>query len=122
MQVEAVMQDSLVVFKASQGLDMLATLLKLTRFQVAFEVCGPAVLRTSEVLQDFKIVMHDKPVYCGRAVVSELVNTGTVVVCEAALQDAWVDVDFAALASQHKELRAGFDTFLSQWQKIYQMT
>jgi len=50
------------------------------------------------------------------------VNTGTVVVCEAALQDAWVDVDFAALASQHKELRAGFDTFLRQWQKIYKIS
>jgi len=66
----------MVVFKTSQGLDMQGTLLKLTRFQVAFEVCGPAVLRTSEVLLDFKIVMQDKPVYCGRAVISELVNTG----------------------------------------------
>jgi extracellular factor (EF) 3-hydroxypalmitic acid methyl ester biosynthesis protein len=122
MQTEAVMRDGLVVFKTSQGLELQATLLKLTRFQVAFELCGPAILRTSEVLQDFKIVMQDKPVYCGRAVVSELVNTGTVVVCEAALQDAWVDVDFAALASQHKELRASFDTFLRQWQRIYKIS
>jgi len=122
MQAEAVTQEGLVVFKTSQGLDMHANLLKFTRFQVAFEVCGPAVLRTSEVLQDFKIVMHDKPLYCGRAVVSELVNTGTVTVCEAALQDAWVDVDFASLASQHKQLRTGFDGFLRQWQKIYKIS
>src|ERR1051326_104721 len=53
MPAETMMQDGLVVFKTSQSLDMQATLLKLTRFQVAFEVCGPAVLRTSEVLQDF---------------------------------------------------------------------
>jgi extracellular factor (EF) 3-hydroxypalmitic acid methyl ester biosynthesis protein len=31
-------------------------------------------------------------------------------------------VDFTALASQHKELRAGFDTFLRQWQKIYKIS
>ncbi len=121
MQAETVMHDGLVVFKTSQGLEMQATLLKLTRFLVAFEVCGPAVLRTSEVLQDFKIVMQDRPVYCGRAVVSELVNTGTVVVCEAALQDAWVDIDFAAPASLHEALRAGFSTFLRQWQKVYKI-
>src|SRR5580765_7509545 len=121
MQAEAVMQDSFVTFKTSQGFEMQATLLKLTRFQVAFEVFGPAVLRTSEVLQDFKIVMQDRPIYCGRALVSELVNTGTVAICEAALQEGWVDVDFAALVMQHKELRAGFDAFLRQWQKIYRI-
>ena len=100
MLADAVTQDGIVVFKTGQGFEMQATLLKLTRFQAAFEVFGPAILRASEVLQDFKIFAHDHPVYCGRAIVSELVNTGTVLVCEAALQDDWVDVDFAALASQ----------------------
>jgi extracellular factor (EF) 3-hydroxypalmitic acid methyl ester biosynthesis protein len=121
MQADAVIQDGIVVFKTGQGLDLQATLLKLTRFQAAFEVCGPAVLRTSEVLQEFKIFAHDHPVYCGRAIVNELVNTGTVLVCEAALQDDWVDVDFAALASKNGKLRIGFDNFLQQWQKIYKI-
>jgi extracellular factor (EF) 3-hydroxypalmitic acid methyl ester biosynthesis protein len=121
MLADAVTHDGIVVFKTGQGLEMQATLLKLTRFQTAFEVCGPAVLRTSEVLQDFKIFAHDHPVYCGRAIVSELVNTGTVLVCEAALQDDWVDVDFAALASQNGELKNGFNHFLQQWQKIYKI-
>jgi extracellular factor (EF) 3-hydroxypalmitic acid methyl ester biosynthesis protein len=122
MLADAVTQDSIVVFKTGQGLEMQATLLKLTRFQAAFEVFGPAILRASEVLQDFKIFAHDHPVYCGRAIVSELVNTGTVLVCEAALQDDWVDVDFAALASQNGELKNGFNQFLQQWQKLYKIT
>lgn len=121
MQAETVMQDGLIAFKTGQGLELQATLVKLTRFEVAFEVCGPVLLRTSEVLQDFKIVMQDKPVYCGRAVISELINTGAVTVCSAALEDSWVDVDFGALASQHQALRAGFDTFLRQWQKVYKI-
>jgi extracellular factor (EF) 3-hydroxypalmitic acid methyl ester biosynthesis protein len=122
MLADAVTQDGIVVFKTGQGLEMQATLLKLTRFQAAFEVFGPAILRASEVLQDFKIFAHEHPVYCGRAIVSELVNTGTVLVCEAALQDDWVDVDFGALASQNGELRSGFNQFLQQWQKIYKIT
>jgi len=122
MQADTAIQDGIVVFKTGQGLDLQATLLKLTRFQATFEVFGPAVLRASEVLQDFKIFAHDHPVYCGRAIVSELVNTGTVLVCETALQDDWVDVDFAALASKNGELRNGFDHFLQQWQKIYKIS
>jgi extracellular factor (EF) 3-hydroxypalmitic acid methyl ester biosynthesis protein len=119
---EVATQDSLVVFKSSQGLDLQASMLKLNRHQAAFEVCGPNVLRTSEVLQDFKIVMQDRTVYCGRAVVSNIVNTGTVLVCEAALEDAWVDLDFSSLASEKRELRAGFDAFIRQWQKIYKIS
>src|SRR6266511_3052906 len=107
MQTDAVTQDGIVVFKTSQGLDLQATVLKLTRFQAACEICGPVILRASEVLQDFKIFVHDHPVYCGRAIVSELVNTGTVLICEVALQDDWVDLDFGALASQNGELRNG---------------
>jgi len=110
------------MFKTSQGLDLQATVLRLTRFQAAFEICGPVILRASEVLQDFKIFARDHPVYCGRAIVSELVNTGTALICEAALQDDWVDVDFTALASQNGELRSGFDRFLQQWQKIYKIS
>ena len=83
MLADVVTQDGIVVFKTGQGLEMQATLLKLTRFQTAFEVCGPAVLRTSEVLQDFKIFVHERPVYCGRAVISGLVNTGTAAICQA---------------------------------------
>jgi extracellular factor (EF) 3-hydroxypalmitic acid methyl ester biosynthesis protein len=119
METEAV-TDSIAGFKTSQGIEMQATLLRLTRFQAAFEVCGPAVLRTSEVLQDFKVFVHERPVYCGKAVVSSLVNTGTMVVCEAKLEDAWLDIE--ALASlDGKSLCAGFKDFLQQWNRVYRI-
>jgi extracellular factor (EF) 3-hydroxypalmitic acid methyl ester biosynthesis protein len=120
MHADTVIQDGMVVFKTSQGLDLQATLLKLTRFQAAFEVCGPVVLRTSEVLQEFKIFVHERPVYCGKSVISSLVNTGTAVICEAKLEDAWLDIE--ALASlDGKSICGGFKDFLQQWRRIYRI-
>src|SRR5258708_14867248 len=77
------------------------------------------VLRTSEVLSDFKIMIGDRPVYSGRAVTSSLINVGAVLICEVTLEDSWVDP--AALLSAHREspIGAGFDEFFLQWQKVY---
>jgi len=81
--------ESLVSCQNSQGVELRATLLKLSRFQVAFEVYSPpGTLQTSEVLSDFRIMIQGQPVYSGRAVVSNLINVGTVLVCEATLDEA----------------------------------
>jgi extracellular factor (EF) 3-hydroxypalmitic acid methyl ester biosynthesis protein len=116
-------QESFVACQNSQGLGLQASLLRFTRHVAVFEVYSQAVvLRMSEVLTDFKIVLNDRPVYAGRAVISNLVPTGTVLVCEAALQEeGWVDVNLFSLASQQKELRAGFEGFFRQWEKIYKV-
>src|SRR6266446_10295993 len=85
--------ETFVSCQTSQGFDFRANLLNLTRFQAVFEICSPAyVLRTSEVLENFKILAYDQPIYSGRAVVSTLINTGGVLVCEASLQEGWHDV------------------------------
>ena len=78
----------------ARGLKSGATSLRLTRYLVVFEVYNPySILQLSEVLLDFKIFMNEKMAYSGRAVVSNLVNTGTILICEASLEDGWVDVD-----------------------------
>jgi extracellular factor (EF) 3-hydroxypalmitic acid methyl ester biosynthesis protein len=116
-------QDALLFFKNNQGVELQATLLRYSRFQAVFEVSGsPGALRSSEVLQDFKILSQGQPIYSGRAVISNLVSTGTVLVCEAALDESWVDANLAALAINPASLREGFDKFLSQWQKIYRIS
>jgi extracellular factor (EF) 3-hydroxypalmitic acid methyl ester biosynthesis protein len=116
-------QDALLFFKNNQGVDLQATLLRYSRFQAVFEISGsPGALRNSEVLQDFKIVSQGHPIYSGRAVISNLVSTGVMLVCEAALDDSWVDANVAALATGQAALREGFDNFLSQWQKIYRIS
>ena len=50
-------KDSLVVCQSNQGGEIRGSLLRMTRFSVAFEVYSPAsVLRLSEVLSEFRII------------------------------------------------------------------
>jgi extracellular factor (EF) 3-hydroxypalmitic acid methyl ester biosynthesis protein len=112
--------ESSVSFQNSQGLEVQATLLSMSRFQAVFETYSPTcVLRTSEVLNSFKVVVQSRPVYTGRAIISSLVNTGTLLVCEAKLWDSWRDLEpfFPRLDGKH--LRTEFGQFLKQWHKVY---
>ena len=114
--------ESFVVCQTSQGTDLRANLLNVTRFQAVFEVYSSVcVLRTSEVLESFRILTYDQTIYSGRAVVSSLINTGSVLICEVSLQEGWHDVNLLPLASQQRELRAGFNTFFSRWEKTYKI-
>lgn len=114
--------DNLVSCRDSQGLELHASLLRLTRFQVVFEVHGPVfVLRMSEVLQDFKILIGGRSVYFGRAVVSNLITMDGGLICEAALQESWVEAEILPLASGQKSLRVGFENFMQQWEKVYKV-
>ena len=86
-------RDSHVTCLNSQKLELKGSLHRVNRFVVVFEVYNPySILQVSEVLSDFKIVINERVVYAGRAVVSGLVNTGLMVVCEATLDDDWQDV------------------------------
>jgi extracellular factor (EF) 3-hydroxypalmitic acid methyl ester biosynthesis protein len=113
-------RDSIIVGRTSQGYEVRATPLRITRHVVAFEVYNPySILQLSEVLQEFKIIVNDRLIYSGRATVSSLVNTGIVVVCEATLDEAWLDVDLFALVTEPKRLRADFTEFLKEWERIH---
>ncbi|MCM3903788.1 MAG: class I SAM-dependent methyltransferase [Pyrinomonadaceae bacterium] len=106
--------------RTSQGYEIRATPLRITRHVVAFEVYNPySILQLSEVLKEFKIVVNDRLIYSGRATVSSLVNTGIVVVCEATLDEAWLDVDLYTLVAQPQKLRADFADFLKEWERIH---
>src|SRR6476620_7148519 len=77
----------LVTFKTSQGLQIEATLLRLTPQGVVFDLYTPtAILQLSEVLTDFKLLSKSGPAYHGEAVVSSILNTGTSTVCSATLR------------------------------------
>ena len=77
-------RDSIIVCQTSQGYSVRATPLRITRDVVAFEVYNPySILQLSEVLKEFRIIVNDQLIYSGRATVSSLVNTGSMLVCEA---------------------------------------
>lgn len=111
---------SLVEGQTSQGVEIHANLLRMTRFTAAFEMYESAnVLRTSEVLSDFRIVTHGKIVYSGRAVVGKLIDTGSVTVCEATLEDCWLDISFFPPEGWKNRLRDDFSEFLASSQRAF---
>src|SRR6185436_13731591 len=106
-------KQSFIVCRNSQGTEVRASLLRLTRYLVVFEVYNPySILQLSEVLGDFKIIMNERMVYSGRAVITNLVNTGIMVICEATLDEAWLDVDLFSSVNQPNKLQAEFAEFI----------
>lgn len=116
-------RETLVVCQSNQGVEIRAALVRLTRLVAVFEIYqSGAVLRTSEVLTDFKILTHDRAIYAGRAVVRSLVNTGVVAVCEVALDEgSWMDVAFASSVENSGQLSREFEGFMRDWQKLYRI-
>lgn len=112
----------LVVGQTSHGTEIRGNLLRVTRYVAAFEVYAPnLVLHTSEVLQDFKLILHEHTVYSGRAVVSSLVNTGTMLVVEVKLEEAGFAVASFAPAEANGSTGHDFNQFLAHWQKLYKV-
>ena len=116
--------DSIVVCENSQGVSVRATLLRMTRFTASFEVYNPySILQLSEVLSEFRIIVSGRILYSGRAIVSNMVNTGIVLVCETSLdEDSWLDVDLLSPSMQIERLAADFEKLLGEWSKMEQVT
>lgn len=116
-------KDTFIICRNSQGTEFRATLLRLTRFTVVFEVYNPySILQLSEVLSDFRMIMNDRMIYSGKAVVSNLVNTGILLVCESTLDDdSWLDVNIFTSIHQKDKLLDEFRDFLAEWGKTRQI-
>ncbi|MGA8659169.1 MAG: class I SAM-dependent methyltransferase [Chthoniobacterales bacterium] len=115
-------RESFLVCRNSQGVQIRASILRLTRYIVAFEVYNPySILQTSEVLSGFQIFVNTHMVYDGRAVVRGLINTGIYLVAEADLDDGWLDVDLFSPVNQRERLLAEFQEFLNQWTNVQQV-
>lgn len=111
-----------VVCRNSQGTSITANVLRLGRYNVTFEVYNPySILQLSEVLQGFQIRLNEKVVYSGDAIVSGLVNTGVLLVCEVDLRDCWIDVDFLSEREGSKPLTEQFNEFFSDWRAANQV-
>ncbi len=86
--------DSTVVFKNSQGVTSRGTLVSLSRNLVIFEAYNPySIVQLSEVLQEVRLSRRGQTIYTGRAMVSNLVSTGLMLIVSAALVDPWSDLE-----------------------------
>ncbi len=105
--------DNAVLFRNSQELEARGTLVRLTRNMVVFEVYNPySIVQLSEVLRDLKIRRGERDIYTGRAVVTNLVSTGLMLIVSASLVDPWSDlVDLAP----GQQLRDEVQHFINDW-------
>lgn len=122
MDLTSESSQSVITCRNSQGTELTANLLRIKRYSVVFEVYNPySILQLSEVLSDFRIMASRRLLYHGKAVVSNLLNTGIVLVCEAMLDEGWVEVDFlSSVAGQGAgqgggDLSSQFTSFMSEW-------
>lgn len=115
--------DSFVVGRTSLGVELRAGLLRLTRYSAVIEIYNPAlVLRTSEVLDNFRIVFQDRTVYSGQATVRNIMEAGLMAVCEIKLREnSWTDVELSSGISQNGHLGTQFNQFMEEWQKLYRV-
>jgi extracellular factor (EF) 3-hydroxypalmitic acid methyl ester biosynthesis protein len=115
-------KDSLVIGQNSQGVEIRASLSRLTPYLAVFEIYNPSlVLQVSEVLGNFKIIIQERTVYAGRAVVAALVNTGTMLVCEAKLDESSFLLASFSPGQDSASLHEGFEAFLRHWQRLYRV-
>lgn len=117
-------QDKTISCHNSNGEAIQASLLNLDRYSASFEVYNPySIMQLSEVLQDFQVKMQGKLIYEGEAVVSGLVNTGVLVVCEVTLSGKWYDVDLNKRGEDgHKGLNDEFSQHLESWKEIHKLS
>ena len=111
-----------VSFLTAEGVEVRASLARLTRHGVTFEAGQfAATLRTSEVLSNFKITGDHRILYFGRAVVSSVVNTGASLIAEAKLDSLGSDTAFF-LPPPDTHRPATYDVFFQNWQKNYRIS
>jgi extracellular factor (EF) 3-hydroxypalmitic acid methyl ester biosynthesis protein len=111
--------ESFVTFNNASGFDGRGTLLHLTRQQAVFEVYNPhSIVQLSEVLADVRVCRGSRMIYSGRAVVSGLVPTGSMLIVSTALIDPWHDL--TGLESQ-RDLHSETQRFIQDWERGHQL-
>lgn len=114
-----VSRDLLVTCRNSQEQPVRATPVRLERYTALLEIYNPhSILQLSEVLSEFRINVGERCVYAGRGVVSSLVNTGIMLMCEVTLDDGWLDVDLFSPIAQPEKLQEEFQGFLINWRRL----
>ena len=106
--------NSVITFKNGQGISARGTLLTSSQKTIVFEVYNPCIIvKLSEVLDELSLAVGSDLVYRGKAVVSNLVNTGLMLVVSATLVDSWADLTDKNYTAAELELKTG--GFIDDW-------
>ncbi|MEM7194698.1 MAG: class I SAM-dependent methyltransferase [Pseudomonadota bacterium] len=109
-----------ITFLNSQGDRARGTLMKLSPTSLVMEVYNPySIVQLSEVLDDIEITRGSQLVYKGKGVVSNLVNTGLMLIVSATLVDQWKNLaDLGAESGVRDEAKLFVDGW-TETQNLY---
>ncbi|MEM6259589.1 MAG: class I SAM-dependent methyltransferase [Planctomycetota bacterium] len=107
-------------FSNSQGTPGRGTLVRLTRQLAVFEVYNPySIVQLSEVLDNVEIRRQGRVIYQGRAVVSNLISTGLMMIVSVALVDPWTDL---AELTPGNVLKEEARRFVKDWERTHALS
>lgn len=108
---------------SSEGVAFLATVCRISRALVVFEIYDSTlVLRASESLNNFLIILGEREVYSGRAILRNQINDGSRTVCEAKLDEsAWAREELELADVSSGKLQQYFSVCIEGWQQLYRV-
>jgi len=115
--------ESQVAFQTNAGIALRGVPLRVLRHSLVFELYNPIVTpQCSEALSHFKITLPQGTGYSGRAVIRSVMDTGTRIICEAALDEhSWLVLGSASGKIKPEKVQAEFKALLQNWQKFYRI-
>src|SRR5580704_4362397 len=116
--------ETKVSFKTEADACLVGVPVQVNRQAVVFELYGTKdTTLPSELVKDFKINLYGGEVYSGRAVILNLIDAGSKIICEARLNEAdWGDLQLEPVLRQEVQLKTRFDFFLNAWQQNYKIS
>ncbi len=112
--------DCLVTFLDDEGHQVRCTVVRLARRALVFQVLDPQLdLRTSKVLDPLTVLVGFETAYQGKTVVTGLVDTGHITLCEVELEEPGLNLPEYASNGTPPNLRAIYHDFVQAWQKHY---
>src|SRR4030095_17234690 len=112
--------DNSIWFVNSDGAEAWATLRHLGRHEVSFELISTdGLLRTSEVVKEFRIKLGQGIAYSGRATTTSVTHAGPRMICSVALEEPMAGPRPDDLIGAEGRGASAFDAFIRGWQKYY---
>lgn len=114
--------ECLVTFLDDEGHQVRCTVVRLARRTLVFQVLDPHLdLRTSKVLDPLTVLVDFGSAYTGKTVVTSLVDTGHITLCEVELEEPGLALPELASNGTPPNLRAIYRDFVRSWQKHYRV-
>lgn len=116
MEKLGIVEDGFITFVNAKGVKVEAILLKSSNNNIVFEIYNPyLVVQLSEVINNLTICRFSETVYVGKAVVSNLINTGLFLIVSATLVDPWIE---NIKSSNFFEIEDEAEKFISEWNHL----